>query len=144
MKKILPKTVGILMGCIAVFLFNSCIYKKYLADVDPAVVAELERLGVVPTAVAKVQQIEIPEDLNTDGYYYYTPACEQGGYDLNPSAGKTVTLTSVDIKGTCLGEKITIRVFSEEDKIVCAYLTLREGSSGAPGVWPINSAECEY
>jgi hypothetical protein len=144
MKKILPKTVGILMVCIAVFLFNSCIYKKYLADVDPAVVAELERLGVVPTAVAKVQQIEIPEDLNTDGYYYYTPACEQGGYDLNPSAGKTVTLTSVDIKGTCLGEKITIRVFSEEDKIVCAYLTLREGSSGAPGVWPINSAECEY
>jgi len=144
MKKILPKTVGILIVCVAVFLFNSCIYQKYLAKVDPAVVAELERLGVVPTAVAKVQQIEIPEDLNTDGYYYYTPACEQGGYDLYPYAGKTVTMTSVDIKGTCLGEKITIRVFSEEDKIACAYLTFREGSSGAPGIFSVNDAECKY
>ena len=135
------------MVCIAVFLFNSCIYKKYLADVDPVVVAELERLGVVPTAVAEVKQLEI-SDLDAGGtgtwWGYFGAVCEEGGYDLYPYAGKTVTMTAVDIKGTCQDEKIRIYVLSEEDKIACAYLTFREGSSGAPGVWPINSAECEY
>jgi hypothetical protein len=144
MKKILPKIVGIPMVCIAVFLFNSCIYKKYLADVDPAVVAELERLGVVPTADAKIYQYDIPEDLNEDGFYYYTPACEQGGYDLHPYAGKTITMTSVDIKGTCQGEKIEIWVLSEDDNIACAYLTMQENLGGAPGLWSVNSEHCEY
>jgi hypothetical protein len=146
MKKILPKTVGILTVCIAVFLFSSCIYQKYLAGVDPAVVKELIRLGVVPTDVAKVQQLEIP--LEEHGYLawwgYFGEACEKGGYDLYSYAGKTVTMTSVDIKGTCLDKTIGIEVLSDGDKIVCAYLYSQENDSGSGGMFPVNSELCEY
>jgi hypothetical protein len=146
MKNILQKTVGILIVCVTVFLFNSCFYKKYLANVDPVVVAELLRLGVVPTSVAEVQQFGIPVEGSGYGTWwgYFGAVCEQGGYDLYPYAGKTVTMTSVDIKGTCQSEKIRIYVLSEEDKIACAYLTMQENLGGAPGLWPVNSEQCEY
>ena len=140
-------TVRTLMVCVAVFLFSSCIYQKYLADVDPVVVKELIRLGVVPTSVAEVQQREIP-DLDAGGtgawWGYFGYACEKGGYDLYSYAGKTVTATSVDIRGTCQDQKIKINVFSDENVIVCTYLTMQENLGGAPGVWPINSEQCGY
>jgi hypothetical protein len=140
-------TVRILMVCVAVFLFSSCIYQKYLANVDPAVVKELIRLGVVPTSVAEVQQREIPAlDAGGTGAWwgYFGEACEKGGYDLYSYAGKTVTMTSVDIKGTCLDKTIGIEVLSDGDKIVCAYLYWQENDGGSGGMFSVNDAECKY
>jgi hypothetical protein len=138
-------SLPILLACAAVFTFTSCVFKDHLANVDPAVVAELKRLSVVPEADAVIRQYELPENVDAGADWgLKTIVCEEGGYDLHPYAGKTVALTAVDIKGTCQGEKIKIWVVSEVDAIACAYLTVREDSSAAPGVWPVNSEQCEY
>jgi hypothetical protein len=143
--KTFQKILCILMVCAAVFLCNSCVEKNHLANVDAIVIAELERLSVVPEADAEIRQYELPEDVDVGADWgLKTIVCEEGGYDLHPYAGKTVTLTSVDIKGTCQGEKIQIWVVSDKDAIACAYLTVREDSSAAPGVWPVNSDQCAY
>ncbi len=138
-------TLNILMVCAAVFICNSCVEKNHLANVDAIVVAELKRLSVVPEADAVIKHYDLPEDVDAGADWgLKTIVCEEGGYDLHPYAGKTVTLTSVDITGTCQGEKIEIWVVSDTDAIACAYLTVREDSSAAPGVWPVNSEQCEY
>jgi hypothetical protein len=122
-------------------LFNSCSNKKHLANVDPIVAAELERLSIVSTANAEITELAVP-DVDTGGsgtwWGYFGPVCEQGGYDLYPYAGKIVTVTSVDILGTCDNQKIKIYVLSEEDKIACAYLSMQENLGGAPGLWSVN------
>jgi hypothetical protein len=143
--KIFHKSLPILLACAAVIAFNSCVFKDHLAGVDPVVAAELKRLAVVPIADAVIRQYELPEDVDAGANWgLKTIVCEEGGYDLHPYAGKTVTLTSVDIKGTCQGETIQIWVVSDKDAIACAYLTVREDSSAAPGVWPVNSQQCAY
>jgi hypothetical protein len=143
--KTFQNTVSIFMACAALFLCNSCIEKNHLANVDAIVIAELERLSVVPEADVEIKQYALPEDVDAGADWgLKTIVCEEGGYDLHPYAGKTVTLTSVDILGTCQGEKIKIWVVSDVDTVACAYLTVREDSSAAPGVWAVNSEQCEY
>ena len=53
--KIFQKTLSILIACAAVFLCNSCVEKNHLANVDAIVIAELERLSVVPEADAVIK-----------------------------------------------------------------------------------------
>ena len=143
--RILIEPARILMICAAMFFLNSCNDEDHLGNVDDVVVEELERLSVDTTADAEISEVQLPDDLDaTANWGLKAIVCEEGGYDLYPFAGKTVTLTMVDIKGTCQDEKIRIWVVSEEDIIAGAYITTREGSSMVPGVWSVNSGNCEY
>lgn len=138
LKKIL---VPFIMG-VAVWTVISC--DKNLSGVNDVVVAEFDRLGVQPTNSSEIKSITLPENLHEDAHdEFITRICDQGGYDLNPYAGQTLTLTNVNIKGRC-DDRYSIRVFvlSTDETIACAYFAIREGSSAAPGLWPVNSPSC--
>jgi hypothetical protein len=118
--------------------------EDYLSAVDDAVVAELERLSVEPTADAEIFQEELPADLGGDSNWGLKEiVCAEGGYDLSPYAGMTVTLTGVEIEGSCQEEAIMIWVVSLDDSIACAYLTVRKASGMVPGVWAVNDDDCD-
>lgn len=120
-----------------------CDGNNYLRGVDDIVVEELDRFGVEPEDYAEVSRRRIPEPLTGAGWEIVGISCTQGGYDLDAYTGQILNSTAVDIKGTCQSEPVTIRVFSTKDKIVCTYLSVREDSNMAPGVWPINAESCD-
>ena len=135
------------VGIAAAFAVTACdaAEEDYLFGVDEAVAAELERLGVEPTADAEVHEETLPEDLGAEPQWGVVEgACEEGGYDLEPFAGQTVTLTGVEIAGSCQDAPIRAWVISQGEVIACAYLSIREGGTMTPGVWPVDSAWCDY
>jgi hypothetical protein len=86
--KTLQNTLNTLIACAAVFLCNSCIEKNHLANVVAIVIAELERLSVVPEADAEIKQYALPEDVDAGADWgLKTIVCEEGGYDLHPYEG---------------------------------------------------------
>ncbi len=140
---ILKKVCAVTVLAIAAAGIIFCTGKDYLDGVDEMVVEELDRYGVEAVDYAEVSKMRIPRTLTGAGWDLVGISCTQGGYDLGSYTGQTLNYTIVDIKGTCGAEPVMIRVFSTEDKIVCTYLSIRENSSAAPGVWPINEEYCD-
>ena len=112
--------------------------------VDEVVIDELERLSVLTTGDAEVQEISLPGELSDANWAIKAMVCEDGGYDLLPFAGQTLKFTAIDIEGSCEDERIKIWVVTEPSYIVCAYLTVQENSDLAPGVWSIADENCSF
>jgi hypothetical protein len=117
---------------------------NHIENVDLEVIDELQRLAVETTADAEVQEITLPEEFNDANWGLKDIICEDGGYDLISYSGQTLTLTSVDIEGSCDNEIIKIMVLSEPGFVVCAYFAYRGNAPLAPGLWSVDSENCQY
>jgi len=112
-------------------------------EVSETVLDELESLGIKTSGDAEIMQSTLPEELNDANWGLKSEVCKEGGYDLDPYAGQTVTLTSFDIPQSCDGELLRVWVVTKNDVVICVYLTVREDSSAAPGVYSVNDEQCK-
>ncbi len=111
---------------------------SFAADKD-IILEELKRLEIKIVGSAKRIEVQLPTVLIGPDLGLKKTICEQSGYDLSAYAGKKVLFTAFPISEEYTSEPLNVWVISFEDKIVCVYKTVREGSVLVPGIFAIET-----
>ncbi len=108
------------------------------ADIDDIIIEELERRSITASSLLEVFETDLPNDLDKQADWG-VPAvvCAEGGYDLYPYEGETVTVTRYDVRGDCSEEAFRVSIISKNDAIACIYCTAIEEGGMVPGIWAI-------
>jgi len=87
------------------------------------------------------EETTLPDQLTDANWGLKAIVCEQGGYDLNAYTGQRISLTKYRIIEICDGEPLYLWILTNEDECICAYKTVREDSSAAPGVFAVEGCD---
>jgi hypothetical protein len=69
-------------------------------------------------------------------------ACDQGGYNLSPVAGRTVCLVSQITTQMCQANPARVYVMMTAGAVRCVFKALCPGSRLAPGVYSVVDPLC--
>ncbi|MGM5488329.1 MAG: DUF4830 domain-containing protein [Nanobdellota archaeon] len=94
---------------------------------------ELDALGIETTGLKEQTTVTLPETFSDANWGLKQIVCEEGGYDLEPYAGQTVTLYSYGSNHYHTDEPLDVWVIAD-DRVVCVYFTA-EGLT--PGVFSV-------
>lgn len=98
----------------------------------------LQKLGIKITEFYKEFTAK-PNTFHPAQLAITTEACTKGGYDLSAHLDKTLTFTGYRSDVTYENEPLNVWVVSSDSKIVCIYLSVRESSNMAPGIFSVNN-----
>lgn len=97
----------------------------------------LQKLGIKAFSFYK-EYTANPNTFDPDQLTLYPEVCRKGGYDLSPYLGQDLTFTGYRTDITYEEEPLDVWVVSSDSKIVCIYLSVREDSTMAPGIFSVN------
>ncbi len=100
--------------------------------------AELDKLGIKRNGDLAQRTEQLPSSLNDAQWEPLAATCSQGGYDIAPYAGKTLTFTGFPIEEVdATGIPMNVSVMTSDDTVVCVYKAVGKGSSATPGLFPV-------
>jgi len=94
-----------------------------------------------------IGSITLPQQFAVaDGWGLLEIKCQQAGYSLVPYAGETVSFVKYSITEKWYhpaipepaGDPLYLRVLAKDQTSMCGYLSVREDSDAAPGVFAVN------
>lgn len=108
----------------------------------------LQKLGIGTTGFYK-EYTANPATFDPDQLTLYPEVCRKGGYDLSSYLDQNLTFTGyrTDViyqvtrgkeNEVVKEEPLNVWVVSSDSKIVCIYLSVREDSTMAPGIFSVN------
>jgi hypothetical protein len=83
--------------------------------------------------------LTLPQELNDAQWALIKNSCEQTGYSLDSYVGQNITSIKYSIIETYLNEPLYLWVLEKNQITICAYLSVRENSTAAPGVFALNN-----
>jgi hypothetical protein len=113
------------------------------ASVDNAIISELKRLQITTVGSPRSVELLIPEVLSGPNWGLTKIICDEGGYDLSASTGKKMIFTAFPIREKWRDEPLDVWIITDQQKIVCVYKAVREGSNAAPGIFSVKNLEPE-
>ncbi len=108
-------------------------------EAGSAILKKLDMLGIVVVGQSSQQDIILPPVLSDANWGLKNEICQQSGYNLSSYAGKSVKLISYNIEEKYKNEPLAVWVVVSDETIACIYKTVRQDSSMAPGVFPVNN-----
>jgi hypothetical protein len=81
--------------------------------------------------------ISLPPVLSGPPWSPVEAECEQAGYSLLPAAGTDATQTRYAVANTYLGDPLYLHLIEKDQAVLCAFLSVREASTLAPGVFDL-------
>lgn len=108
----------------------------------------LQKLGIKATGFYR-EYTTRPDSFDPDQLALYPEVCRKGGYDLFTYLHQDLTFTGyrTDVvyqftrgmeNEVMKEEPLNVWVISSDNKIVCIYLSVREDSTMAPGIFSVN------
>lgn len=108
----------------------------------------LEKLGIKTAGFYKEYTAK-PSTFDPDQLALYPEVCRKGGYDLSSYLGQNLTFTGyrTDVvyqftrgmeNEVVREEPLNAWVVSSDSEIICVYLSVREDSTLAPGIFSVN------
>ena len=141
MKKIfLGVVIGLAIALLAWYLLNS------VGTPVSSAVYELQKHSINTTGPEITSTLTLPSQLSGPNWGMKQAICQQGGYDLSSYAGKTVQLTQYPTdaiyrqvtRGQTSTEPLNVWIISGGEKVLCLFLTVRQGSMLIPGIFSVN------
>ncbi len=84
--------------------------------------------------------ITLPQQLNDANWDLKENICEQAGYSLIPYAGEDIAAIKYGIIETYSNEPLYLWILEKNQTTICAYLSVREGSTLTPGIFDLDDA----
>jgi hypothetical protein len=99
--------------------------------------------GRVAVGLPQMLNVTLPAILTTDADWGpKATACQQGGYDITPLAGKPICLVEQDITQRCQGNPARVSVLMNDGAVACIYKTVRQGFGATPAVYSATNPSC--
>ncbi len=143
MRKKRVLTIGLLL---LLFLISWVGLRKFLpSETQPSPVRPadkshsraLQKLGIRTIGFYKEYTAK-PNTFHPAQLAYYAEACTKKGYDLSAHLDQELTFTGYRTDVTHEEESLNVWIINVGSEIVCIYLTVREDSTMAPGIFSIN------
>lgn len=125
----------IILNFILVIIISGCVNNQPQKN---TIIDELDKLKIQTTKFNKQFSMNLPEKLSDANWGLKKIICEEGGYDLAKHANQTVNLQSYRTNKYYQNEQLNVWIITNEDEVICVYLTVDEASTLAPGVFSVN------
>ena len=116
----------------------------WAASIFDIAINVLQGWGRHIAGIPSTNELTLPQQLTDANWGLKRIKCEAGGYDLTPYAGGAVSAVTYGIAETWYGEPLNAWVLIKENTCICAYITVRQESNAAPGVFAINDPTITY
>ncbi|MCZ7362395.1 MAG: DUF4830 domain-containing protein [Candidatus Methanoperedens sp.] len=99
---------------------------------------ELDKVGIRTSGFNKQLSVNLPETFSDANWGLKKIICEEGGYDLAKYANQAVNIYSYRSNRYYEKEQLNVWVITDENEVICMYLTVGESSGQVPGVFSVN------
>jgi hypothetical protein len=125
----------ILSSLILLVIITGCVNTQ--PQKETLIQEELDKVGIQTSGFNKQLSLNLPETLSDANWGLKKIVCEEGGFDLAKYANQAVNIYSYRSNRYYENEQLNVWVVTNENEIVCVYLTVGETSGLVPGVFSV-------
>ncbi len=126
----------ILFGLISLIIITGCVNTQPQKEI--LIQEELAKVGIRTSGFNKQLSFNLPETLSDANWGLKKIICEEGGYDLAKYANQTVDFYSYSSNRYYENGRLNVWVITNENEVICVYLTVDESSGLIPGIFSVN------
>lgn len=129
----------ILLSLILIIIITGCVNTQ--PQKETLIQKELNKVGIQTIGFNKqLLSFNLPETLSDANWGLKKIVCEEGGYDLAKYANQTVNMYSYRSNRYYENEQLNVWLVTNENEVICVYLTVGEASGLVPGVFSVNDS----